>query len=143
MAVERMEAMQFADAIRSMLTLETSLVAQSINWLLVAQGFLFSAVAQLHHEHQFIIVFSLVGLLMPITFLHSFKTSEQAMAEILSRWNYFKSILTDEEIHYLPPVFAGGKKETRIIDRLLTPRNSLPCIFIVAWSLVLLITLFQ
>jgi hypothetical protein len=138
MSISKTEAMQFAEAVRSMLALETTLVSQSINWMLVVQGFLFGAVAQLHEEHKFILVFGLVGLSIPTIFLHSFKTSERAIAEILVRWNAFKNSLSDEERFFLPPVFAGGKVELRTIDRLITPRFALPWLFIVSWGCILI-----
>lgn len=128
--------LRYADAIRTMINNETALVVSRMNWMIVAQGLLFSATGALQAHRLLIGVLAAIGICFALSMRRELKFSERAIAEILKRWDDFKETRTPDQLAAMPPAFAGGRAEVSWSDRALASRRMLPVLLCVSWLAV-------
>ncbi|MGA8580483.1 MAG: hypothetical protein WB579_17490 [Bryobacteraceae bacterium] len=132
--------LRYAEAIRNMISNETGMVANRMNWMFVLQGLLFSAAGSLqsNQSHRLLIpVIAVLGIGVAVSIRREILFSERAIKEILGRWNDFKNTRTAEQRADMPPAFAGGEStEGSRWDHWLAARRLLPLLFTLSWLAV-------
>jgi len=127
--------LKYADAIRAMIGHETDVVSNRMNWLILLQALLFTAVADVRHDKIIVTVVAALGCVIAVSMRTEFLFSERAIAEILRRWDGFKAYRSARsgELPDLPPAFAGANCERSAAEKFLAARRLLPMSFTAAW----------
>jgi hypothetical protein len=134
---------EYANVIRMMITHEDSLADSRANWLFLVQGLLFTAFSGFESNRYITLVLAVIGVIVTISFLISFRISEKAIANLLSFWDKHLE-KTGESWENYPPVIGvdlTSKGALLILDRLISPRKILPWVFVVAWVIICVLNL--
>ncbi|MBI4519198.1 MAG: hypothetical protein HY701_00050 [Gemmatimonadetes bacterium] len=123
-----------------MIAHEDDLLNNRMNWLLVIQGLLFTALDGLETKPGLVYVLIAFGFMISISSLISFVASERAIRNLLGYWNKH---LADKQRSWqdFPPVFGAAIDESffMTLDRFLSPRSFLPWAFALGWAVIFLI----
>jgi hypothetical protein len=138
---------EYAEAVRSMIAHEDNLLNNRMNWLLVVQGLLFTALAGTFKEAVspipgFVYVLIAFGFLISISSKVAFISSDRAIRNLLGYWHeHLKS--TNRRWQDFPPVIGAAVHERALmrLDRFLSPRNLLPWAFSLGWIVILALKL--
>ena len=138
---------EYAEAVRSMIAHEDNLLNNRMNWLLVVQGLLFTALAGTFKEAVspipgFVYILIAFGFLISISSKVAFISGDRAIRNLLGYWHeHLKS--TNRNWKDFPPVFGAAVHEQTLmrLDRFLSPRNLLPWAFALGWIVILALKL--
>ncbi len=128
-------ATEFANAIRSMIAHEDTLVNNRTTWLILIQALLFAAFSSLKCNHEITYVLAVVGIIISISFFISFRMGEKAIGDLLKSWDDYPKL----KGQVYPPVMGiDFDRHTCLVklDKILSPRRILPWVFIIAWIVV-------
>ena len=93
-----------AETLRSLIRHENDVTNHRASWLLVAQGILFAATANLLHEHWFpVLVIAIVGVALCLSIGHALANSYQSRKYLKASW---KEYLSERELdctQFAPP----------------------------------------
>lgn len=137
---------KYAEAVRTMIAHEDSLLDNRMNWLLVVQGLLFAALGSLKEAAPAIpgLVYVLIafGFLISIASKVAFISSDRAIQNLLAYWDEHLKAANQRWEDY-PPVFGAAIQDRTLmrLDRVLSPRNLLPWAFALGWLVILVLKL--